>query len=562
MSKYKTNSSTTSTTDPNNTPIWCYLSSPSQIARKYASIAPIWCHISRPRQLKKKFQSTFQQAQNLLTRPGSKDTANRNGYVETIKETPTRDQDKSTSAISATDTGPQTYLASNNKYEYLAAKYRDTSLDTKPVANSRWVTANVRQSSPPQQASRYGNQANDKPMKTQAKANQDHVGSPMTTSTAESNKAFSKRVLKPSKYSHRYTGAKTDRIGYKTSKSSPNLLYKDLDDELDGLNDRSSHNTTTAMINGGTTPTYSSSTYLHSNPLGAPHTSSNHLYHNHHNNNINNSSSSHQSSNKDGAYSSNYPSAYMATPHQQQQRELKWNELDSMLGAQSALLNRLESDFVANRTKLKAAVNITSTTVNTYPSSTMSSSLMGPTRNSYTTTTNATSDILRPKFNPNRYVSNAISHVEPYKVTASVDDVHTKPVVGVDLSSPVTDPTKTFTDTVKTRKVLKYGGSASDRKTTILSDIVGSHDVTQLSNKSNGYNQQPESSIVDLIKDFNIVDSNSTSGAKSEAAIDGQTANVTKSAKTPSENTGNGKKYGEHEYLPQALTSNVAINKV
>jgi len=34
-------------------------------------------------------------------------------------------------------------------------------------------------------------------------------------------------------------------------------------------------------------------------------------------------------------------------------REEKWNELDTMLGAQSALLSRLESDFVANRNKMK-----------------------------------------------------------------------------------------------------------------------------------------------------------------------------------------------------------------
>jgi hypothetical protein len=68
-------SSSAATASSSNLPIWCSLSSPSQIARKYASIAPIWCHISRPRQLKKKFQSTFNQAQNLLTRQHSKDAA-------------------------------------------------------------------------------------------------------------------------------------------------------------------------------------------------------------------------------------------------------------------------------------------------------------------------------------------------------------------------------------------------------------------------------------------------------------------------------------------------------
>lgn len=45
-------------------PTWSY-SSPSQLARKYANITPIWCHITKPRQLKKKFASTFHPAQSL-----------------------------------------------------------------------------------------------------------------------------------------------------------------------------------------------------------------------------------------------------------------------------------------------------------------------------------------------------------------------------------------------------------------------------------------------------------------------------------------------------------------
>ncbi|CAF1630214.1 unnamed protein product, partial [Adineta ricciae] len=47
-------------------PTWSY-STPSQLARKYANIAPIWCHITKPRQLKKKFASTFHQAQSLVS---------------------------------------------------------------------------------------------------------------------------------------------------------------------------------------------------------------------------------------------------------------------------------------------------------------------------------------------------------------------------------------------------------------------------------------------------------------------------------------------------------------
>jgi hypothetical protein len=46
-------------------PTWSY-STPSQLARKYANITPIWCHITKPRQLKKKFASTFHQAQSLV----------------------------------------------------------------------------------------------------------------------------------------------------------------------------------------------------------------------------------------------------------------------------------------------------------------------------------------------------------------------------------------------------------------------------------------------------------------------------------------------------------------
>ena len=46
-------------------PTWSY-SSPSQLARRYANITPIWCHITKPRQLKKKFASTFHQAQSLV----------------------------------------------------------------------------------------------------------------------------------------------------------------------------------------------------------------------------------------------------------------------------------------------------------------------------------------------------------------------------------------------------------------------------------------------------------------------------------------------------------------
>src|SRR5690349_21371743 len=57
--------SSSSTVPTVTSPTWSY-SSPSQLARKYANIAPIWCHITKPRQLKKKFASTFHQAQSLV----------------------------------------------------------------------------------------------------------------------------------------------------------------------------------------------------------------------------------------------------------------------------------------------------------------------------------------------------------------------------------------------------------------------------------------------------------------------------------------------------------------
>ena len=57
-------------------------------------------------------------------------------------------------------------------------------------------------------------------------------------------------------------------------------------------------------------------------------------------------SSSNTSMTTSGDHYSNYSQANGSS-----NREDKWNELDSMLGAQSALLSRLESDFVANRKK-------------------------------------------------------------------------------------------------------------------------------------------------------------------------------------------------------------------
>lgn len=62
---YYTSSSSSSAAPIVASPTWSY-SSPSQLARKYANIAPIWCHITKPRQLKKKFASTFHQAQSLV----------------------------------------------------------------------------------------------------------------------------------------------------------------------------------------------------------------------------------------------------------------------------------------------------------------------------------------------------------------------------------------------------------------------------------------------------------------------------------------------------------------
>ena len=126
-------------------------------------------------------------------------------------------------------------------------------------------------------------------------------------------------------------GSKTEKIVSKSSKSSPNLLLaKDFDHYY---TDRY-NNTTTASANNNTTP---NTNQYHSSVN--PYLSVNYG---------NYSSSSYYQPQSSSSMNADHYSGYNQT---NSSREDKWNELDSMLGAQSALLSRLESDFVANRKK-------------------------------------------------------------------------------------------------------------------------------------------------------------------------------------------------------------------
>jgi hypothetical protein len=69
----------------------------------------------------------------------------------------------------------------------------------------------------------------------------------------------------------------------------------------------------------------------------------------------------------------NYDSLLLCFSDSTSNREEKWNELDNMLGAQSALLSRLESDFVANRSKLKSSANSNANTKSSYLQSALGS---------------------------------------------------------------------------------------------------------------------------------------------------------------------------------------------
>jgi hypothetical protein len=444
--KASTNNTSLSTNSNSNQPIWCSLTSPSQIARKYASIAPIWCHISRPRQLKKKFASTFHQAQNLLTRQHSKDSSlkansssisdlhnidHTNGKSSYRNEEDEDDDDennrfndityKNTLAnantsrtisnnmsdlasrlvnSSSTMTGNGHYdhydiptATSESSYSGLSLKKRDSSLDTKQRTSNKLLDSGISPSSSylyggsnnltssnnsnkwSSISSTAGVSALNRTSLKSQHSNYDVSGldESNTISSAINSSESSRR---PNKYisssgALKYSnpglsisgGSKTERIISKSSKSSPNLMSSNTCSTKDYYTDKYDLNTNKWTSNATSSLINSSNPYLSSNNntnsyLGSSYHST--PYYSSTTITSNNPPSSYQSYNSNdynNNYSSNsytnYPSTSITSSSiVNNNREEKWNELDSMLGAQSALLSRLESDFVANRNKL------------------------------------------------------------------------------------------------------------------------------------------------------------------------------------------------------------------
>ncbi|CAF0918642.1 unnamed protein product [Rotaria sordida] len=123
-------------------PTWSY-SSPSQLARKYANIAPIWCHITKPRQLKKKFASTFHQAQSLVSfynedrapseRRGS---LNQSQQPQQLQSQPQQQQQ---SSVHNTSSNPQYHHNESNSYRQQYTPHyisHDHTIDPPPPITS------------------------------------------------------------------------------------------------------------------------------------------------------------------------------------------------------------------------------------------------------------------------------------------------------------------------------------------------------------------------------------------------------------------------------------------
>lgn len=403
--KYKsTTNPSSSSSGANNLPIWCSLSTPSQIARKYASIAPIWCHISRPRQLKQKFKSTFNTATNLLSRQHSKDDrshrddsddGNRFNDMSTAINTFKNANNtwKSSNAASATTNMPSSSSKNKisvNNYDNSELtsilKKRENSLELKKNAltspystsvGSRWNSSIKKP-----ETSTYDN--NNASTIVGSFYEENHLPS-MSSHTGESTR-------RPNKYVSKYSGAKsvgskTEKIISKSSKSSPNLLYE----PSTGSKWQSSN--------------YTPSNQYHSSNYGSGNNYSSYNYQPITTSNSNNAVSNSYNKNNDTNYNNN------------NNREEKWNELDTMLGAQSALLSRLESDFVNNRNKLK---NPTSTTTNTNNNSTYSGQRNGIAATSTPSYQSSTSSIKyqpenKPIKKPMKYTSSKtekISHAD------------------------------------------------------------------------------------------------------------------------------------------------------
>ena len=647
----KTTPSNTSTaTAASNTPIWCYLSTPSQIARKYASIAPIWCHISRPRQLKKKFASTFQHAQNLLTRQHSKDsTANlnhnsthnandrnnddedddadnvdeqtisntlaneslTNGYDnsakswnyhhnyhenEPLEKSKDNNNKKYTTHYdnynSTTNSNSTSTSAPLSKYSYLLR--RDSSLDSKAAqkavaaaaaASSTTSSSNIKPTFD-STASRswYNNSNNDSSNKYLNKSyytdNNSNDLAPSHSSTyiyePPAGSENAKRVLH--KYAHRTSGAKTERLNCKTSKSSPSLAYaNDNDHSLYSSNNNDHDGLQSKWHSTANTSSSSSSSsainpFIHSNQLPSSNTTTNSnsyyptstsassstyypYYHHYSHYHLPSSSATSTTSNGSSYYSHpittsssssyyNYPTATAttaapstATNLSSTTREQKWNELDSMLGAQSALLNRLESDFVANRSKLKAAVNISSPLITT---STSNSSSIATTANLPTTTTinysrpsnlaptseypQSTADLLISKYISNRYLPSTTT------TSAQVDE-SIEALISPTMQQPIPE---NILESGKIRKVLKY----TSGKTTKTSDASApASDASEL--KKYNYTEP----LHDIIKELNL----NTDDLENECPVDTNNNTI--------EPEISGIKYTNDDFVPVSINS-------
>lgn len=452
MSKYKSSTSTaSSSSSAANQPIWTTLTTPSQIARKYASIAPIWCHISRPRQLKKKFASTLHQAQNLLSRAHSKESSLNSKSNELDDDT---DELTSTNTYKNSLTSADIGTSSNYDYSF---KKRDSSLDYKsgrknetksdpyvPSSSSSYISSYTTN---PVSSARWASKPSDN-----GAAHEDNL-----TANAEATSGAARR---PNKYTSAKYGqqgpsaSKTERIISKSSKSSPNLVSKDKDYES-FYTDRYEPKWTNSSYNNYVNHGHSQ---YHSNPTNSY---SNYGY---------NSYSNY--SNNDTNYNHYNPS-----------REDKWNELDSMLGAQSALLSRLESDFVANRNKLKTSSNLTtigsSSNVNssqykvpTYASSSKYSgsshvgNLSSKSHNNMSSITNENDAV--SSYVPSRYrtpTKKSTVSTTTSKYTAKIDDLELesqKKVSRKPTSFISTAKTEPLIDLIKTFDLNEPNGKKSD----------------------------------------------------------------------------------------------------
>ena len=527
--KYKSsNSAATTSTQP----IWCSLSTPSQIARKYASIAPIWCHISRPRQLKKKFASTFQQAQNLLTRQHSKDNslnqANDLDEDEDDNETTsntnyTNDYDSHRSSIRKRDssldikkkdekpaTSSSTVYPSTNSYLY-NNNLSNGSSSTTPLSStgSRWQTSSASKlTKQPYSLSKetYDNtilNANIGSMYDEPSSlSTNHSLDSGVSSVSGTTSGISSSARRPNKYNkyQQSSGAKTEKIVSKSSKSSPNLLSKDYDHYYTERYDRTSpskwHSTaSTASTAAGSSSSAASTTNPYHSTVN-PYLSGTY---NNYSSYLNNYNSSHNS-NGDAPSSTSSSSAYNhynSYNPTSSNREDKWNELDSMLGAQSALLSRLESDFVANLSKLKANSNLNSL-----------SSTSGLVSNPSATSLSSSSahQLRNPTYNSRVLSSNRFNTTNQLNSKSSNSDA-------IDLTSSYL-PSRYRTPTSK--KTLKYGTSKIDENE-VLSN--GSSDTKTGSSKNDTFIKKLITSsktepIVDLIKSLGLSDNDSSNAKK------------------------------------------------